>query len=143
VSLPRFGRLTIFMLAAAGCVSFEDPAVATTWETQLVPERDFPGVSGQAAAVSRVDGTAVGIAIDGAEPGAAHAWALRRGTCAVPDVRIGPDTDYPELAVDATGSASVETHLGPRLSLDQSYHIEVRVSAADDARVACGDLAGR
>jgi len=134
--------LTVTIIAIGACVNLDTengPAV-TVWETQLVPTLDFPGLSGQAAAVSRPDGTAVGIAVNGALEGAEHAWGLREGTCSAPGLQVGPDSDYPELLVDITGSAETETHLGPRLAYDGSYHVEVRVSAADPTRVACGDL---
>ena len=136
--------VALAVLATAACVNLGDdePAV-TIWETQLVPEFEFPDLTGQAAAVSRPDGTAAGIGISGAEPGAVHAWGLRQGSCTDPGVQVGPDTDYPELLVSLAGEADAETHLGPRLSYTGDYHVEVRVSAADPTRVACGDLVQR
>jgi hypothetical protein len=131
------------MLGSAACVGSTDGPSVTIWEAQLQPELTVPDFGGQAAAISEPSGTSVGILVTGAEQGAAHAWGLRLGTCATPGTQIGPASDYPELAVGLEGSAETETHLGTRLSLDQAYHIEVRVSAADDSRIACGDLAAR
>lgn len=122
--------------------STDTPSV-TIWETQLSAELAYPDLGGQAAAVSEPSGTSLGILVTGSEPGAAHAWALMTGTCAVPGTQIGPSSDYPTVSVGDTGSGEAETHLGSRLSLDQSYHVELRVSAADDSRVACGDLTAR
>jgi hypothetical protein len=113
----------------------------TLWETQLRAELDYPGVTGQAAAVSGPGGTEAGVDLRGAEPGAAHAWGVRVGSCASPGQQIGPDSDYPVLEVGETGSASVNTQLAVQLSLESAYHVEVRVSASDATRVACGDLA--
>lgn len=135
VSLP--------LLGGAACVGSTDAPSVTIWETQLQPELAYPDVGGQAAAISEPSGTSVGILVTGAEQGAAHAWGLRLGTCATPGTQIGPANDYPELAVGLEGSAETETHLGTRLSLGQTYHIGVRVSAADDSRIACGDLVAR
>ena len=137
------GLLILAAAGAAACVGPTDEDAVTIWETQLVAELAYPGLSGQAAAVSRLDGTAVGIGIDGAEPGGAHAWGLRLGSCASPSQQIGPDSDYPELLVDDLGSASVETDLGPRLSIENSYNVEVRENSTDGSRIACGDLVRR
>jgi hypothetical protein len=129
-------------LAASACVNLNDdePSV-TVWETQLVAAIAFPEVVGQAAVVSGPDGTAMGIAMEGAEPQATHAWGLWTGTCDQPGQQVGPDTDYPQLDVDATGSAEAQTHLAVRLAYDGTYHVEVRLGVADPTRVACGDLA--
>jgi hypothetical protein len=113
------------------------------WETELSPELGYPGFTGQAAVVSTQDGSSVGIGISGAEPGAHHTWRVRLGSCATPGQQIGLDADYPELVVDNAGAASAEVFFGPRLTIGNAYHVEVRVSAADPSRVACGDLVAR
>ena len=138
----------LLILAAAGtaaCVGLgpTDEDTITLWETQLVAELAYPGLTGQAAAVSRLGGTDIGIGIAGAEPGGAQAWRLRLGTCASPSQQVGPDSGYPELLADEEGSASVETHLAPQLSIENSYNVEVRESSTDGARIACGDLVPR
>ena len=144
IAVHHRGVILLSALGAAACLGVNDTDLATTvWETQLTPGLAYPAVSGQAAAVSQADGTSVGISIEGAEPGAAHLWGLRLGSCTTPGGQVGPDSDYPELVVGESGGASVETHIGPRLSLDSAYHIEVRLSASDGSRVACGDLVGR
>ena len=126
------------------CVSLEvEPPSVTLWETELWPELAYPDISGQAAAVSGSAGTELGIVIQGAEPDAVHAWGLRLGSCTAPGAQIGPDSDYPELEVGSTGSASVETLLGTQLNSEGAYHVEVRVGALDATRVACGDLVAR
>lgn len=134
----------LVVVAAAGeaaCTNLSvNDSAATLWDTQLMPAPAYPDVSGQAAAVSRSDGTNLGIGLQGAEPGAQHLWHLRLGTCVVPGQRIGPDSDYPVLDVDGAGSASAEAVLGARLSSGAAYHVEVRLSATDSSRVACGDL---
>jgi ABC-type amino acid transport substrate-binding protein len=138
----------LLILAAAGgaaCVGLgpTEEDTITVWETQLVAEFAYPGLTGQAAAISRLGGTDVGIGIDGAEPGLVHAWGVHLGTCASPGQQIGPDGDYLELVANDLGSASAETHLAPRLSIENSYHVEVRESSTDGARIACGDLVRR
>jgi len=139
----RLVPLCLTVVGAAACLNNTDTPSVTIWETQLNAELAYPDVGGQAAAVSEPSGTSLGILVTGSEPGAAHAWALRTGTCAAPGTQIGPSGDYPELSIGDTGSGEAETHLGSRLSLDESYHVEVRLSAADGSRVACGDLAAR
>lgn len=137
-------RALLFLAAAAtaACVNLgDDEPSVTLWEAQLVAELGFPGLTGQAAAVSRPDGTQVGIGIDGAEPGAEHVWGLLTGSCGQPGPQVGPESDYPVLTVGASGYAEAETQLGPRLEFTGTYHVEVRVSSADPTRVACGDLA--
>lgn len=140
-------RAGLVLLASAGataCVGVGDPGRPTTiWETQLTPAVAFPELSGRAAAVSGDAGTVVGLAIDGAAPGAEHAWGVRLGTCVTPGAQIGPDTDYPALVVSDSGKASVETHIGTRLASTGRYHVSVRLSATDTARTACGDLVER
>jgi hypothetical protein len=69
-----------------------------------------------------------------------HTWRVRLSTCAAPGEAIGPQSDYPELVVDEGRDASAEAHLGPRLTRDSTYHVEVRQSATDTSRIACGDL---
>lgn len=130
-------------VAAIACVNLGDDTAVTVWETQLSPEIGYPDLSGQAAAVSRSDGTSIGIGIDGAEPGAQHVWSMGLGTCATPGQQIGSDADYPELVVGVTGHAESETHLGSRLSRGGAYHVAVQLSAMDASPVACGDLVAR
>lgn len=139
----RLVLLCLPILGSAACLDNADTPSVTVWETELAAELTHPDVGGQAAAVSEPAGTSLGILVTGSEPGAAHAWGLRVGSCADPGAQVGPSSDYPELAIGATGSGEAETHLGSRLSSDQSYHVEVRVSATDGSRVACGDLIPR
>jgi hypothetical protein len=144
IAIHRTGLILLSALGAAACISLSDADSApTVWEAELTPERSYPDLSGQAAAVSDPNGTSTGISIEGAEPGAVHQWGLRVGSCTTPGGQVGPDSDYPELVVGEVGDASVDTHLAPRLASDGEYHVEVRVSASDPTRVACGDLARR
>jgi hypothetical protein len=139
-------RAALLLIAAAGaaCVGLEtEPPTTSVWEAELTAALGFPEVSGEAAAVARPDGTSAGVDIRGAEPGAVHQWGVLLGSCASPGAQIGPDSDYPGLEVGLGGSASADTQLGPTLSLGSAYHVEVRVSAADATRVACGDLVPR
>lgn len=140
----RAGLLLLAAAGAAACVDLDatEPAF-TLWEAELRPEVSYPDFSGQAAAISDRDGTSVGMAIEGAAPGAQHAWGVRLGSCATPGQQLGSDTDYPELQAGAAGSDTVETRLGARLAPSNTYHVGVRLSAADTARVACGDLIAR
>jgi hypothetical protein len=125
----------------AACVSLDGEDQSTTiWETVLQSEPAYPDFSGQAAAVSGPQGTDVGVGIEGADPDASHAWALRTGACAAPGQQVGPDSDYPELTVSDTGGAESEAHLALRLSATGAYHVIIRVSLTDTSRVACGDL---
>lgn len=143
MSARRAGLLVLAAVGAA-CVDLgtEAPSV-TIWETELRAELGYPDISGQAAAVSGPSVTEAGIGIQGAEPGAVHAWGVRLGSCASPGAQIGPDGGYPELEVGETGSASAEALLAPTFSLESAYHVEVRVSSSDRSRVACGDLVAR
>lgn len=144
ITIYRTGLILLSALGAAACIGINDTDSApTVWETELTPERSYPGVSGQAAAVSDPNGTSTGISIEGAEPGAVHQWGLRLGGCTTPGGQVGPDSDYPELVVGELGDASVDTHLAPRLASDGEYHVAVRLSASDTSRVACGDLVRR
>jgi hypothetical protein len=134
----------LIVIWAAGCVDLAaNDRTITVWETQLTPEVSYPGVSGQAAAVSDRDGTTIGIAIEGATPGGQHVWAMGLAGCAAPGQQIGPDTDYPVLVVSDSGRASVETHLGAHLARSSAYHVQVQESATDSSRVACGNLVAR
>lgn len=142
--LIRTGIAILAGAWAAACVDLNVTQQAPIlWDAQLTPAVGYPDLAGQGAAVSQADGTNVGIAISGAQPGAQHAWGLRIGTCAVPGQQIGLDAAYPVLAVDSAGGASVQTHLGASLAPGKQYHIAVRLSASDTTRVACGDLMER
>jgi len=135
--------VVLALVGTAACVGGTDTPAVTVWEAQLSADLAHPDVAGQAAAVSDPSGTALSVLITGAEPGATHAWGLMTGSCAVPGSQIGPAGDYPALVVDDMASAEANTHLGPRLSPDQGYFIEIRLSPSDAARVACGDLTPR
>jgi hypothetical protein len=139
----RFALSLITLTAAAACVGGTDIPATIVWETELRPDIAHPDVGGQAAAVADPSGTQVSVLLTGAEPGATHVWGLLTGNCADPGTQVGPSIDYPVLVPDAAGSAEANTHLGPRLSSDESYFIEIRMSATDDSRVACGDLTPR
>lgn len=139
----RFIVQCLTVLLSGACVgSVEAPAVSV-WETQLQPGLAYPEVGGQAAVVSEPSGTRISILLTGGDAGAEHAWGLRQGTCAEPGAQIGPASDYGELVVGLSGSAEGDAHLGSQLSPGQSYYVDVQVSAADDSRVACGDLVAR
>jgi hypothetical protein len=132
----------VLAAAAAGCVNLDvGTAPPVTWATILAPTLAYPNVSGQGAVVSQANGTSIGIQINGATAGAHHAWGLRLGTCAVPGQQMGDAADYPSLDVSTSGSASAQTLLGSRLDPAGAYLIDVRVSATDTTRVACGNLA--
>ena len=139
--MARRALLILAALGTAACAVGTTDVGVDIWETQLVPESDYPGLTGQAAAVSDGNGTDVGIQLEGAEPGVVHGWRIRLGSCAAPGDGFGPASDYPELAVGGSGSASAETHLGPRLASEGNYHAEVLGAEPDQAsRIACGDL---
>jgi hypothetical protein len=142
--MARRATLLVLSTISAACVNLdvEGPSVQL-WETVLQAELDYPDVTGQAAAVSGPSGTETGVEIQGAEPDAVHAWGVRLGSCATPGAQIGPDTEYPDLEVSAGGNASAATRFGSTLSTANAYHVEVRVSASDRSRVACGDLMPR
>jgi hypothetical protein len=138
------GALGVALLGAASCVNLGEEPVVTIWEADIMPTVAYPDFSGQAAAVSRLDGTSVGIGIDGGAPDAEYAWALRLGTCAAPGTQFGTDDLYPTLLPDpVSGTAEAETQLGSHLSLGGSYHVEVRESLTNPTRVGCGDLVAR
>ena len=84
------GLLILAAAGAAACVGSTEADPVTQWETQLVAELAYPGLRGQAAAISRLGGTDVGIGIDGAEPEGVQVWGVRLGTCASPSEQIGP-----------------------------------------------------
>lgn len=136
--------MLLLLIGGAACVDLGvNPQAATVWDSQLTPTQAFPGVSGQAAAVSQATGTSVGIDIQGGTAGAHYAWGLKLGTCASPGLQIGEDADYPALDVSATGIASSQAQFGSLLDLGHTYHVDVRVSASDPSRVACGNLVAR
>jgi len=137
-------RFAVLPLLAAGCVELtpQDTEV-TAWEAQLIPGLSRPDLAGQVAAAVQAGGTDAGIGITGAAPGDVHTWGLWAGTCTATGNLIGLGEDYPTLAVSDSGKATAETHLGPRLSADSSYHAELRESATDTTRIACGNLQKR
>lgn len=131
------------LLCTAGCIDLgiNDDRVTTIWTAELLAEPQYAGVTGQAAAVSQLDGTVASILVEGAEAGTTYAWGVWLGRCDSPAQQVGPDADYPELVADELGEATRTTRLGPRLSLDQSYHVQVQVGT-ERSLVACGDLVG-
>jgi hypothetical protein len=128
-------------LLAAGCVELTpNDTPVTTWEADLVPDVTHPDLVGQVAAAVQLGGTDVGIGIEGATPGASHLWGVRSGSCGTPGALLGTSQDYPVLAVSDSGKATAETHVGSGLSADGAYHAELRESATDTSRIACGNL---
>lgn len=144
MSIRPMRLLPLVAVSALACVNLgvNDDKVTTVWQGDLQPTSGYPGLSGQAAAVSQIDGTSASVLVQGAVPSESFAWALWLGSCDQPQQQIGPDGSYPGLAADPTGEATADAHFGTRLSIDNAYHIEVRVSATDATRVACADLAG-
>ncbi len=137
---PALGIAILWLLAAA-CVDLNSHNTAvTTWEGQLAPDLAHPDLAGQVAAAVQLGGTDVGIAITGAAPQAVHVWGLWSGSCLAPGALVGTGDDYPLLAVSDSGKASAETHLRTELSKDSTYHAELRLSASDSSRIACGNL---
>lgn len=136
---------TVLLLLTAGCLDLNTAGTqAITWEAQLVSTVANPDLTGQVAAAAQGGGgTDVGIGISGAVPGAVHLWGVWSGTCALPGDLMGASADYPTLAVSDSGKASAETHLVTRLSADSSYHAELRESASNATRIACGNLQQR
>lgn len=142
-SFVRFAARHVPLLAgivATACLSGPSGTEVTVWEADLVAETAYPGFSGSVAAVSGSNGTVVSILIEGAQPGAVHAWRIQLGSCSDPRQQLGPSADYPELEAGLQGSASVETSLGPRLNSEETYHAEVLTAPGEKARVACGNL---
>lgn len=137
--------LALCALLAAACVDLNSSnSQVVTWEAHLVPELTHPDLTGQVAAAAQgAGGTDLGIGIEGAAPGAAHLWGVWSGTCGAPGGLLGSSEDYPALAVNDSGTASTETHIGPRLLVDSSYHAELRESASNATRIACGNLQQR
>lgn len=131
-------RSLLVPIVLAACVDLSSAEPTSVWEAELQPEIANPDLTGHVGAVSEATGTGVGIGIVGAEPGATLSWGLHEGTCDIPRTQVGPAEDYPQLQVDLSGSASAETHLGPRLHVGSSYHAQLR--AADGSLLACGDL---
>ena len=140
--LRALGFGALVLQTACADLGINDDRRTTLWNADLQPESAYPGLSGQAAAVSQIDGTRVSILLLGADPGASFVWGLRLGTCETPGQQIGADTEYPELVVDSQGEATEDASLGIQLALEQSYHVDARVPAPDDSRVLCGDLSG-
>ncbi len=135
-------RLIAFPLLAvvSGCVPAPSEPDITVWSAQLTPAAGYPGLSGEAGAVSDLNGTDATILIEGAEPGAVHTWHIRSGSCANPQERLGPASDYPDLQVGLQGSATADTRLGPRLNSAGTYHVEVQAGPDDASRITCGNL---
>jgi hypothetical protein len=143
-AVRALGAFALASLGAASCLNIAEEPVVTVWEAEIIPAMAHPDFSGQAAAVSRIDGTSVGIGIDGGTPDAEYPWALRLGTCAAPGTQFGTDDVYPTLLPDSvSGMAEAETRLGSRLLLGSDYHVEVRESLTDPTRVGCGALVAR
>ncbi len=133
--------VALLCLLAVGCVDLStDNSPVATWEGELSPNLAYPDLAGHVAAAVQVGGTDVGISITGATPAAQHLWGLWSGSCQTPGARFGTNDDYPILAVSDSGKASAETRLRAQLSKDSTYHAELRLSATDSTRIACGNL---
>jgi hypothetical protein len=140
-------------LTAPGCVSdFNVPGPEQTlWTAELIPELEYPLVSGSGAAVSGRDLTEAGVTMTGLDPGV-YAWRVREGPCDDPGEVVGGEGQYPDLVVeepaepdpddDENGSPAVSAQTAPFRGVmirGQEYHLDVRRGDSGD-RVACGNF---
>jgi hypothetical protein len=136
----------LVLLAAAGvgagaCVNLNTPdQTFDKWQATLTPSVAFPDLRGQAAMVASSNGTQLGIQLTGAVPNSTFLWRLRLGVCDAPGTVVGTAGSYPELEAAGNGVASDTTHFTSRLQTTNDYHVEVRATTADTARILCGDM---
>jgi hypothetical protein len=154
VSFPirSFLAVAVSGLLASACVSDFNVAgpEQTLWTADLIPEIEYPMVSGTGAAVSGSTLTEAGITMTGLDPGI-YAWRIREGRCDDPGEVVGGEGQYPDLLVEEpgepdpdedNGSSSVSAQTAPFRGVmvrGAEYQIDVRLADSGD-RVACGNF---
>lgn len=143
----RLAALSVALLAStialAGCDddSPTDPVVPVEWEAQLAGVGEFADVEGLAAVSATATSFDAAIEIANAEEDAAFTWRVAEGTCAAPGDRVGAADRYPDLEVEADGTASAEADVTAALDEDGEYIVSVLDEAGQaPVTVACGAL---
>ncbi|HEX2167126.1 MAG TPA: hypothetical protein VHG09_07790 [Longimicrobiales bacterium] len=128
-------------LAACDDDSPTDPVTPVEWEAQLAGVGEFEDVEGLAAVSSTATSFDAAIEIAGAEEDAVFTWRVAEGTCAQPGDRIGAADRYPDLEVEADGTASAEADVTAALDEEEDYIVSVLDETGEAAvTVACGAL---
>lgn len=143
----RLAALSVSLLAStialAACDddSPTDPVVPVEWEAQLAGVGEFEDVEGLAAVSATSTSFDAAIEIANAEEDAEFTWRVAEGTCAAPGDRLGAADRYPDLTVEADGTASAEADVTASLDEDEDYIVTVLDESGEDpVTVACGAL---
>lgn len=143
----RFAAYAIPLIAStlmlAACD--EDPVqvvVPDEWQAELAGVGAYEDVDGLAAVSSISTAFEATIDIASAEEGAEFTWRVAEGTCGAPGDRVGAADRYPDLEVEADGTATAEANVTAALADEDDYIVAViDESGEDPVTVACGALA--
>lgn len=135
VRVPFVLAFTVATACSLDVVTPRDPA----WEATIEPTTAGGSIAGRAAAVTRPDGSQIGILVEGAEEGVRLGWHVRTGSCGGSGERLGPPTAYPALEFAEGEEVEVTTVIPDRMASGGTYSVEVRQTPDLQAPVlACG-----
>jgi hypothetical protein len=138
-AVPLF--VSTFVLAACD----DDPVQVVPpveWQAEIAGVDAHEAVEGLAVVASTATAFAAEIEIANAEEDAVFTWRVAEGTCANRGDRIGGANRYPDLEVEADGTATAEAAVTAALDEDEDYIVAVYdESGATAVLVACGPLA--
>lgn len=142
----RIASLTVSLLAStfilAGCDDDPtEPVTPVEWEAAVAGDGEFEDIEGVAAVSAVATSFDAAIEIANAEADAVFAWHVADGTCAEPGDRIGGADRYPDLEVEADGTAAAEADVTAALDEEEDYIVSILdESGAEAVIVACGTL---
>jgi hypothetical protein len=143
----RLAALSVSLLASTIALAACDddptnPVVPVEWEAQLAGVGEFEDVEGLAAVSATSTSFDAAIEIANAEEDAEFTWRVAEGTCAAPGDRVGAADRYPDLTVEADGTAAADADVTATLDEDEDYIVSVLDETGEDpVTVACGALA--
>lgn len=131
--------LSLALVAVGGCRVLGGVDVSVdAWEGDLIASTGT--LTGSAAALSQGGRTNASIQIGGGpEDAGLYGWRIRTGSCSSPGALIGGAAQYPDLDVEAGGTATADAILTEAMPGGRNYHVVI-IRAADNAEVACGQL---
>jgi hypothetical protein len=137
----RFIPLLLLGLTLSACDTATTPPADPLWQTTLLAQPGFEGVTGNATASVATGQTTSTATIANAPQGGVHPWHVHAGTCGSGGPIVGEANAYPPLQVDAGGNATATATIGVALQSNQPYYVNVHLSADElDTIVACGNL---
>ena len=134
----------VAVLSLAGCLESVEPERVYHWggvleEGSLTFESAFVWYETQqiVVAAARVEGDIV----PNVDP-PVRAWRIYSNSCVNGGAVVGQDLEswYPNLAVDVTGEAQIETSFNAAIEVGGTYHAKLHASPDDDTVVACVNL---